>query len=334
MPIQHYNVIILSYLLSYKKDFAEQMFEYRHQGELTMKKSKRFIIGLVLLAVGIIGILGLFDDFSGELLLGSIVIVAIGGLLLWLDQKATSTEVAQPTQPTVITQTAPTPKKEEIPDGQKDYDLFFEYLEGQFLCYQYEQKICFIKDDNIEEKFGYVIGNGGKKLLFEFEPDNPYDSMAVAIYLDDKKLGYVYSGQTQEMIHSYHKQGRLICGYLNKYSVEEQTASYKIGFYNHIDYFDNKQFTLTKTNKKIDEYTSRADNLLNCDSGDLLLIEKEFLGENYIVTTDGYDEVGELPKSAISFIEEYCPDKIYGILNSCEEDENGKIKAKITVYLI
>ena len=290
-----------------------------------MKKSKKFIIGIVLIATGIIGI--------GGSVIGGILVAAIGAILILLDknEKATA-EMLEKIE--TYTPTDSTPKKEEIPDGEKNYDLFFEYLDGQFLCYQYEQKICFIKDDNIEEKFGYIIGNGGKKLKFEFEPDNPYDSMAVAIYIDDKKLGYVYSGQTQDMIHSYHKQGRLICGYLNKYSAEEHTATYKIGFYKPVDCFENKQFSLTKTSKKIDEYTNRADNLSNCDEGDLLFIEREFLGENYIVSTDGYDEIGELPKSAVNFIEENCPNKIYGIFNSCEEDENGKLKAKITVYLI
>ena len=298
-----------------------------------MKKSKKFIIGLVILAVGIIGILGLVGDFSIKLLLGSICLIFIGVLLILLDKNEKDTaEVLKKLE--TYTPTSSAPKKEETPNGEKNYDLFFEYLEGQFLCHQYEQKICFIKDDNLEEKFDYVIGNGGKKILFEFEPNNPYDCMAVAIYLDDKKLGYVYSGQTQEMIHSYHKQGRLICGYLNKYSVEEHTATYKIGFYKPADQFENKQFTLTKTSKKIDEYTNRADNLSNCDEGDLLHIEQEFLGENYIVFTDGYDEIGELPKSAVSFIEEHSPNKIYGVFNGCEEDENGKLKAKITVYLI
>lgn len=296
-----------------------------------MKKSKKYIIGLVMLAVGIIGIFGLFSEFSAELLFGSIVLIAVGVVLLWLDKRTAPT----PTQTPIDIPTAPTtPKKEEIPDGEKDYNLFHEYLEGQFLCYQYEKDICFIKEDNIAEKFGYVVGNGGKQLKFEFEPDNQYDSMAVAIYLDDIKLGYVYSGQTQEMIHSYYRQGRLICGYLNKYSVEKQKATFKIGFYKPIDCFESKQFTLTKTTKKIDEYTTRAENLEDCAEGDILYIEKEILEDNYIVTTDGYTEIGELPKSAVNFIEEYAPKKIYGIFNSCEEDENGKTKAKITVYLI
>lgn len=300
-----------------------------------MKKSKKFIVGLVLLVVGIIGIFGLVGDFSGELLLGSIVIGAVGVLLIWLDKKAKNTADATPTQPTVSTPTAPAPKKEEIPDGEKDYNKLPNYANGMFRCYEYEQKICFIKEDNIEEKFGYVIGNGGKQLLFEFEPDNQYDCMAVAIYLDDKKLGYVYSGQTQEMIHDFHRKGWEICAHLNKYSKEDMTASYKIGFYKPVDHLISKQFSLVKTTKKISEFENRADNLSWCKEGDWAVIKLEdIIDRTYVVLADGFREVGELPISASRFIEDYNPKKIYGLFNSCEEDENGKIKAKITVYLI
>jgi hypothetical protein len=158
--------------------------------------------------------------------------------------------------------------------------------------------------------------------------------MAIAIYLEDKKLGYVYNGQTHEMIHDFYNKGWQVSAHLNKYSIKEKNASFKIGFYKPLDRLISEQFTLVKTSKKIDEYTSRDENLSYCDEGDLLHIEKEFLGENYIVSTDGYDEIGELPQSATSFIEEYNPQRIYGIFNNLEEDENGKIKAKITVYLI
>ena len=301
-----------------------------------MKKSKKMIIGLVLLGIGIIGIFSLFgeDGFSGSLLFGSVLLIAGGGILIWIDKKFKKPTDATPTKTTYKTQITTEPKREEIPDGKKDYDLLYDFIDGQFLSYKYEKEICFIKEDNIDEKFKYIVGNGGKQLTFEFEPDNPYDSMAVAIYLGDKKLGYVYSGQTQDMIHSYHKHKRLICAYLNKYSVENHTATYKIGFYKPIDCFESKQVTLTKTKKKIDEYTSREDNLSYCNEGDLLYIDQEYLGENYIVTTDGYDEIGELPKSAVNFIEEYNPKKVLGIFNGCEEDEDEKIKAKITIYLI
>ena len=191
-----------------------------------MKKSKKMIIGLVLVAIGVIGILGLLGEFSSDLLSGSLISIIIGAVLIWLDKKPKKTTVAtqSATQTPNITSTpkASEPKKVEATD-----DL-------------------------------YKLSN----------------------------------------------------------------------------YFERKQFPLVKTTKRIDEYTNRADNLSACDEGDLLFIEKEFLEDNYIVTTDTFNEIGELPKSAINFIEENCPSKIYGILDSCEEDENGKLKAKITVYLI
>jgi hypothetical protein len=190
-----------------------------------MKKSKKMIIGLVLLAMGVIGILNLFSEFSSDLLFGSLICIGIGAVLIWLDKKPKKTTVATTSAPQIsnITSTpkASEPKKGEVPDD----------------------------------------------------------------------------------------------------------------FYKLSNYFESKQFSLVKTSKRIDEYSNRADNLSACDEGDLLFIEKEFLGDNYIVTTDTFDEIGELPKSAINFIEENCPSKIYGILDSCEEDENGKLKAKITVYL-
>ena len=287
------------------------------------KKSSKVSVGIVLVIAGVIG-------FSGSPL-GALILIGIGVVLIVFGAKQKNTNT------TPSPQTLPMPVEKNAtstPDGKKDYNLFLEHLEGQFLCYEYENEICFIKGDSLEEKFGFVVGNGGKQLSFRFEPDNQYDNMAVAIYLDDKKLGYVYQGQTQEMIHSYHKQGRLICAYLNKYSVESHTATYKIGFYKPTSCFESKQFTLTKTSKKIDEYTTRHDNLSCCSAGDLLLIEKEFLEDNYVVTTDSYNEIGELPKSAVNFIEDYNPKKIYALFDNCEEDESGKVKATITVYLI
>lgn len=304
-----------------------------------MKKSKKMIIGLVLLVIGIIGIFGLFGEngFSGSLLLGSVLLIAGGGVLIWIDKKSKKATKATHTKTAYKAPITTEPKKAEVPDGEKDYNRlpYYDKENEMFMCYEYEQKICFIKEDNIEEKFGYIIGNGGKQLIFEFEPENQYDPMAIAICLDGKKLGYVYSGQTQEMIHDFYNKGWQVCAHLNKYSKEEKIATYKIGFYKPIDRFISKQFSLVKTSKKISEFESRAENLYWCKEGDFAIIELDSpTDRNYVVYADECREVGELPQSATNFIEDYNPKMIYGIFNSVEEDENGKKKAKITVYLI
>lgn len=298
------------------------------------KKANKMIIGLVLLIVGIIGFFGSFGEtgFDASTAFGSVCFLVAGAILIYLEKKQkkttapapATTEAAQPQPP------KEEPKEEAIPDGTKNYDLFNEFLDGQFLCYEYEENVCLI-----DGAFDGIVGNGGKQITFEFEPENEYDDKAVALYVEGKKIGYVYRGQIQDMIHSYHKQGRQICGYLNKYSAADKKATYKIGFYKPDDYFESKQFSLTKTTKKIDEYTTRAENLEWCKEGDILTIESEgFSDESFVVYANGYNEIGELPKSAVNFIEENNPKKIYGILNTLEEDDNGKLKAKITVYLI
>ena len=298
-----------------------------------MKKSKKMIIGLVLVAIGIIGFFGSFGDagFSATTAVGSAFCIVPGVILILLEKKAKKTTNTTPQLETIPSAPATeAPKEKVIPDGSENYDLFHDFLDGQFLCYEYEQNVCLIDDS-----FDAIVGNGGKQITFEFEPENEHDAKAVALYVEGKKIGYVYRGQTQDMIHSYYKQGRQICGYLNKYSVAEKTATYKIGFYKPMEYFESKQFTLVKTGKKVSEFENRADNLSWCKDGDFAIIQLDSIVDgNYVVLADGYREIGELPKAAVNFIEENNPKKIYGILNSCEEDENGKPKAKITVYLI
>ncbi len=54
------------------------------------KKSKKFIIGAILLAVGIIGLFGLFTDTAdkGMLAVGCVLLIGAGGVLLFLDKKS------------------------------------------------------------------------------------------------------------------------------------------------------------------------------------------------------------------------------------------------------
>lgn len=303
------------------------------------KKTNKMVIGLVLVIVGIIGIFGSFSEagFSSDTAMGSVCCIVPGVILIWLEKMAKKNA-----KKNVTTQPAPqiprnrnTVEAKPIPDGEKDFDLLPDYANGQFLCYEYEQQICFIKDDTLDERFGHVIGNGGKQLLFQLEPENQYDCMAVALYLDDKKIGYVYSGQTQDMIHDFHRNGWEICAFINKYSKENKTATYKIGFYKPLERLESKQFPLTKTAKKVSEFETRAENLSLCNDGDYAIIEIDDVIEgNYVVLANGYSEIGELPKAAVNFIDEHNPKRIYGILNNIEEDDNGKLKAKITVYLI
>lgn len=217
----------------------------------------------------------------------------------------------------------------QIPDGEKDYNLFYDVVETSVLSYKYEESLCLFAGAS-----AVIAGNGGQALTFKQEPENPHDEKAVAVYLNDIKIGYIYRGLIQDMFNDYTNRGWIVMGYLNKYSVAEEKATYKIGFYKPLEKFKSKKFSLTKIRKKIDDGISREDHLAACSEGDSITVEYSGFDEGYVVFDDMYNEIGELPKSAEAFIEGEEHSKIVGILDSIDEDDNGRLKAKADVYLV
>lgn len=70
-----------------------------------MKKGKKFIIGIVLLAIGVVGLFGLFGntDDKAALAVGCVLLIAAGAVLVYLDKK----NPAPATEPSV--NVAPSP---------------------------------------------------------------------------------------------------------------------------------------------------------------------------------------------------------------------------------
>ncbi len=214
-----------------------------------------------------------------------------------------------------------------VPDGQTNYNLFEEIAEGSILQYEYETEF-FLSENALE----HINGNGGKGVTFVQETNNTYDSAAVAIYLNDHKLGYIYRGGIQDMINDWIKRKHFFIGYINKYSVANKSATIKIGFYKPLDSFPSYETTLVKTKKRIDEYTTREDNLDSCETGDAVTVEFDSYKNQAIVYDDFYQQIGELPIKAFMFCEEYEDRDIKGIVTSCEYDEDTE-KHNVTVEL-
>ena len=216
--------------------------------------------------------------------------------------------------------------------GKRDYNLFEEFEDGYILAYSYEPRIVFLID-TIEETFPLVIGNAGKTLDFVQEPENPYDEKAIAIYLNSNKIGYVHRGGIQDMIHDCIMRNWRFWGYLNKYSIEEKTATYKIASYKPHELYVSKQFSLIKTRKRVDASCIRADNLLICEIGEVLSVEEDDAEGAYIVYSSRYDEIGELPKRAVLFLEDNAERNPLIVLDELEDDDDGYPNAKIKIYL-
>ena len=220
------------------------------------------------------------------------------------------------------------PATKTISDGERNFCLFEDVLDGCILRYEYEDKICL--DENA---ISLVVGNGGKHLTFEPEPTNPYDAKAIKISFRGNKIGYVYRGKIQDMINDWISRGDTFVGYINKYSLTNNTATYKIGFYKSLDKYESKQFSLVKTSKRIDEYTTRIDNLECCEPGELVELDYDSFDETCIVHDSSGGEIGELPKSAIKFIESSDYDNIIGLIKNIDY-ASDKPKCYVSIHLV
>ena len=211
----------------------------------------------------------------------------------------------------------------------KDYDLFPEAFDSWMLSYEYEQNLYMS-----EGALSLVRGNAGKEIKFEFEPENTYDSNAVAVFLSGNKIGYIHRGTVQDMVHDYKKRGWTVFGYINKYSFVKNEITFKIGFYKSLSIYESKQFRLLRTRKKIDDYSTRAENLSCCSEGEEVTVEYDVFNDSYTVYNNFSDEISELPQSANNFLDENEYEKTVCILSELSEDSNGNTTAKVTIYVV
>lgn len=208
-------------------------------------------------------------------------------------------------------------------ESSKNYELFDDVVDENVLKYKYEDNIC-LHDNAIE----LISGNGGKELKFVQEPENEFDKNAISIYFENKKIGYVHKGKIQDMLNDWIKRNELYIGYINKIFKNENKATYKIGFYKPLECFETATFSLVKTNKKIDDYSKRIDNLSCMSAKEPIQIEYDEECDAYVVYNENYEEIGELPNSACDFIES---DRTVGVVKELTETDDGKIKAKVIV---
>lgn len=224
---------------------------------------------------------------------------------------------------------APIQHNRPVSDGEKNYNLLDEVHGENVLKYSYEKDICLF-----EYGYAHLAGNGGKTLKFVQEPDNPYDSEAVAIYLGANKLGYVYrNDKVQKMINDWIRRGEYFTGYLNKFSVADKKATFKIGFYKPFSCYPSKTYSLVRTGKKIDDFETRAGNLLECDVGDCVSVSSSYSDSYVVFQYDCTAEIGELPKSAENFLGEYDDKDIIGVIREIDDENESAPKAKVEIYV-
>ena len=236
-------------------------------------------------------------------------------------------ECDQPVQQQLSTLKSAT-QQQSKPESEKNYDLFDDYDadDETYLAYSCEEYLAFADT-------AVLTGNGGKAITFKQEPDNEHDKNAVAVYLNDIKVGYLYRGKTQDMVNDWISRDMPFWGYVNKIDTVNNTATIKIGFYRSLNELAMKKFRLTRITKKADEFgSSRCDNVGCCSEGDLVEYTTSFDSDNYIITDECGEELGEVGAKAVEFIDEHEDGIKFMRINNIQETDSGGYKADVEIF--
>lgn len=194
-------------------------------------------------------------------------------------------------------------------------DNDIEPIELLELAYNYDKVQIATIDKTIN--FSAVVLNQCCKL--EHEPNNEYDSKAVAVYFGNIKIGYLKKNRLQDMYHDYAAKGGAISCYVA--AVEEQEIYVRLEFYRRVDAIkfleqncETKVFKLT--GNKSEEC---QENISFASEGDEIWYSWDFEKNKY-----GSD-VGFFPKAADEYLERNAPAYVYDI--ECGDDGKYNVTA-------
>lgn len=214
------------------------------------------------------------------------------------------------------------------PESERDYDLFpvYDSSDDTYLIYSYEQNLAFANT-------AVLTGNGGKEITFRQEPNNEADGEAIAVYFNDTKVGYLFKGKIKDMANDWINRDEPIIGYINKIDTTQNRATIKIGFYRSVDSLQIKKFKLTRITKKEDDFSSsRYNNISWCNDKDVVNYEFSADTDNYIITNECSEELGEIGSKAVEFINENENRIKFLRINNIGETDAGGYKADIEIF--
>ena len=100
-------------------------------------------------------------------------------------------------------------------DGQKLYKVYDEI------------DICVITNNRPD----YTSLRIGGELSFKQEPENKFDDKAVAVYQDNKRIGYLYRGTGQDMTNDFINRGDIVTAVLTYIDSKNDILKMTIAYY-------------------------------------------------------------------------------------------------------
>jgi len=113
-------------------------------------------------------------------------------------------------------------------DEDQDFVSVPESIAGIHVAYTYSDVKIYIPDD-ITVDFTQI--NPGDNVILLFEPENPYDAEAVAVYVEDEKIGYLNKGRIKDMVRDFKREKLPIWAHVSGIDDEEPLVMLYMAFY-------------------------------------------------------------------------------------------------------
>ena len=231
----------------------------------------------------------------------------IGILMVKKHQKQTPTQKAE----TSVSTNTP-----------EEFLIIPQRLQGEKVAYKYDLVSIYTPQELLEGLDLATLPLATKTELRQ-EPENQYDSKAVAVYKGEKKIGYLYKGAHQDMANDYIAAGLPIFSAVQSVDDEANIIKIALAFYkNRTHNGEIKSFKLVSNrNRAMQEALSIS------SEGDAVTYYYNVDKGRYLAST--VDDIGLFPKSAEPYLE-----KDYdAVIGSIDTLDDGQLSVTVDILM-
>lgn len=202
-----------------------------------------------------------------------------------------------------------------------------EVLGDMCLSYSYRDVEFFCPDDC---KTLAAAVPAGKQLSMSYEPENPYDSSAVAVYYDKQKIGYMYRNKLRDMLNDFADDPEK--DFLPISTRWTEKPAFDLFFYKSacVVIREMESNPGAKSFKLTGNRNEDAQNALGlCSVGDVVTVHYDGADDKYLADTD-YGFIGNFPASASRLFDQFS-NYDARICEIEQDDETDKYSVRVIV---
>lgn len=193
---------------------------------------------------------------------------------------------------------------------------------GALLTYQYQNKEIAMVNQYVQD---FSSLRPGDQLRFVQEPSNTYDPRTVQVWKKEQMLGYIYKGQTQDMINDFIVRDDPVYAVVSGVSPVESKIYFNIGFYKKPK-AEKLGRILASGRLTTNSGEEAQDNIAFCTEGEEVSVDYDYEKERYEVFCGEY--IGCLPKR----LEFYADKNVVMVISEIGELDSGKSYVEINVH--